>query len=191
VRVGWRLNERYQHYWKVKSSKEKTETETHRLRLRFRSRRRRRLRSRRTEFRLRKASNLKAGRASPLTSRPKADLLVQQYLASRPAVKLFVREEGWYRVTQSELVAAGLSPKANPRFLQLFVDGREQPIKVIGKGLKFDAIEFYGIGLDTPSTDTRVYWLIEGFRPGKRIREFKSYSGSLGSLGVRSVTHTQ
>ena len=25
------------------------------------------------------------------------------------------------------------------------------------------------MGLDTPSTDTRVYWLIEGTQPGKRI----------------------
>jgi len=32
-----------------------------------------------------------------------------------------------------------------------------------------DAIEFYGVGLDTPSTDTRVYWLVVGSRPGKRI----------------------
>ena len=34
---------------------------------------------------------------------------MQQYLASRPALKLLVKEEGWYRATQSELVAAGLS----------------------------------------------------------------------------------
>jgi hypothetical protein len=33
----------------------------------------------------------------------------------------------------------------------------------------WDAIEFYGVGLDTLSTDTRVYWLIEGTQPGKRI----------------------
>ena len=39
---------------------------------------------------------------------------VQRYLAGKPAVKLFVREEGLYRVSQSELVAAGLSAKVNP-----------------------------------------------------------------------------
>jgi hypothetical protein len=40
---------------------------------------------------------------------------------------------------------------------------------VIGKGTRFEAIEFYGLGLDTPSSDTRVYWLVEGSKPGKRI----------------------
>jgi len=32
-----------------------------------------------------------------------------------------------------------------------------------------DWIEFYGTGLDTPWTDTRVYWLVEGNQAGKRI----------------------
>ncbi len=32
-----------------------------------------------------------------------------------------------------------------------------------------DFIEFYGTGIDTPFSDTRVYWLIKGNRPGKRI----------------------
>ena len=88
-------------------------------------------------------------------------------------MKLFVREEGWYELAQSELVAAGLSPRVNPHYLQLYADGREQPIRVIdGKKGRFgswDAIEFYGVGLDTPSTDTRVYWLIEGTKPGKTM----------------------
>jgi hypothetical protein len=53
------------------------------------------------------------------------------------------------------------------------VDGQEQPIIV--KGGKDDrlgsrgSIEFYGTGLDTPYTDTRVYWLVPGSKPGKRI----------------------
>jgi hypothetical protein len=32
-----------------------------------------------------------------------------------------------------------------------------------------DAIEFYGLGLDESWTDTRVYWLVVGARPGQRI----------------------
>jgi hypothetical protein len=122
------------------------------------------------------------------------DIAMQQSLASRSAVKLLIREEGLYRVTQPELVAAGLSSRVNPRYLQLFVDGIEQPIRVSGeKDGRFDpgdAIEFYGVGLDTPSTDTRVYWLVEGLRPGKRIDEFKSHTGSLGSLSSSSFPYT-
>jgi hypothetical protein len=98
---------------------------------------------------------------------------VQWMLASWPAVKLFIQEEGWYRVTQPELVAAGLDPRVNPRNLQLYVDGQEQAIEVNvrqeGQFGSQDAIGFYGTGLDNPFTDTRVYWLVVGAKPGKRI----------------------
>jgi hypothetical protein len=61
-------------------------------------------------------------------------------------VKLGVRREGWYRVTQPELVAAGLNPNADPRLLQLYVDEQEVPIRVAGQeDGRFDpsdAIEF-------------------------------------------------
>jgi hypothetical protein len=87
----------------------------------------------------------------------------QRALAGSQAVKLFVRDEGWYRVPLAELTALGITA-GNPRFLQLFVDGKEEPILVHDS-----AIEFYGRGIDTPYTDTRVYWLVQGSRPGKRI----------------------
>ena len=99
-------------------------------------------------------------------------------LAAQPAVKISVNHEGWYRVTQPELVRAGLDPKVNPRMLQLYVDGREQPISLTGKNStdfgSSDAMEFYGIGLDTASTNSRVYWLIAGTQPGQRIQQVKS-----------------
>jgi Peptidase family C25 len=98
---------------------------------------------------------------------------VQWALAAKPAIKLGIRKSGWYRVGQSELVAAGLDPGVNPRFLQLFVDGREVPIAVTGTSDEHfaagSAIEFYGVGLDTPSTDLRTYWLVADDGPGKRV----------------------
>jgi hypothetical protein len=192
--IGWRLQEKYHHYWKVREIKEKLRQKSSVI-------------SHRSSA-LKVTSNLKAGGRSsnlkPLRLSPQSryesiptsslDTAMQQFLAGRPAVKLFVREEGWYQVSQPELVAAGLSPKTNPRYLQLFVEGQEQPIRVIGdKDGRFDpgdAIEFYGVGLDIPSTDTRVYWLVEGTKPGKRIREFKGYSGSLGPLSSSSYPYT-
>jgi len=100
-------------------------------------------------------------------------LEVQWSLAGQPAVKLHVRQEGWYRVGQRELVAAGLDPAVNPRFLQLYVNGEEQAILVTaekkGAFSPKDAIEFYGTGQDTLSTDARCYWLVAGVRPGRRI----------------------
>ncbi len=91
-------------------------------------------------------------------------------LASRSAVKIAVRHEGWYRLTQAQLIAAGLSKEADPRFLRLFADGTEVPMIVsTSKDGVVDAIEFYGLGIDTPSTDTHIYWLIADTQQGKRI----------------------
>lgn len=101
----------------------------------------------------------------------------QEALAGRSAVKIGVKHEGWYRLTQSELVSAGLNPDIDPRFLRLFVEGREQPMVVSSaKDGRFDesgSLEFYGTGLDTPSTDTRIYWLIADNSEGLRIEHVK------------------
>jgi hypothetical protein len=76
------------------------------------------------------------------------------------------------------LVAAGLSANVDAKLLQLFADGIEQPITVnTGAGGAFNSsasIEFYGQGLDTPSTDTHIYWLVVGNNPGLRVQKFKS-----------------
>src|SRR5262249_5830985 len=34
---------------------------------------------------------------------------------------------------------------------------------------KLSAIEFYGISMDSPYTDLRVYWLVTGSQPGSRV----------------------
>ena len=98
----------------------------------------------------------------------------QWYLAAQPGVKIFVKEDGWYRVGEPELVEAGFSPGVNPRYLQLYADGEEQSMMVTGSNDgrfdEEDAIEFYGTGLDTPFTDAHVYWLVVGSRPGRRMR---------------------
>jgi hypothetical protein len=107
-------------------------------------------------------------------------LQAQSFVASESAVKISINREGWYRVDQQRLVAAGLGPQINPRLLQLFVDGGEIPIIVNGQSDgrldPADSIEFYGIGLDTPATGTRVYYLVAGSRPGKRIATSQSSS---------------
>lgn len=100
-------------------------------------------------------------------------LEMQRTIAAGQAVKIAVRKAGWYRVSQAELVAAGLAPNANLAFLQLYADGVEQAILVrSGNGsrqLPEGSVEFYGTGMDTLTSDTRIYWLIVGSQPGKRI----------------------
>lgn len=100
--------------------------------------------------------------------------LQQQWaLAGQSSIKLAVNRNGWYRVTQPELLAAGLNPNVDPRKLQLFVRGVEVPIAVTSaQPARFgpnDYIEFYGQALDTPATDTQIYWLSAGSKAGKRI----------------------
>jgi uncharacterized repeat protein (TIGR01451 family) len=101
----------------------------------------------------------------------------QFQLAAQPAVKILIQSDGWYRVTQAELGAAGLPTSADPRFLRLFTKGIEQPMRITGASEGYGnlgskaSIEFYGKGLDSPYSDKRVYWLVVGDRPGKRIQE--------------------
>ncbi|HZM89033.1 MAG TPA: right-handed parallel beta-helix repeat-containing protein, partial [Blastocatellia bacterium] len=117
---------------------------------------------------------------SRLVKPTQANLDLQQAISSGSAVKIGVSHEGWYRVTQSELIKAGLKVGTNPRLLQLFSNGAEQPILVTGEADgRFDAndsVEFYGVGLDTLSTDTNIYWLVEGSSRGRRIDVIKTHA---------------
>jgi peptidase C25-like protein len=111
----------------------------------------------------------------------------QSEIASRPAIKLSVNQEGWYKVTAQELFAAGLDPATDPRLLQLFAEGGEQAIAVKGESDgrldSSDSIEFYGLGLNALSTDVRVYWLVRGTEPGQRIKAAKKKGSRAPSTG--------
>jgi hypothetical protein len=108
-------------------------------------------------------------------------------LSGQPAVKISVKQEGWYRITQPDLVRAGLSANANAALLQLSVDGRAVPMKISGAtGGRFDensAIEFYGTGLDTPATNVRTYWLSLGTQAGSRVPAIKTEGKPLSATG--------
>ena len=116
---------------------------------------------------------------------------LQIALARQAGVKLFVKQEGWYHVTQPELVAGGLTLPVDPNKLQLYAEAREVPMLVVtGKNGGFDNtsyIEFYGCGLDTTPTDLRTYWLMVGTQPGKRIPQSKG-EGVSASLSTFPYT---
>jgi hypothetical protein len=117
-------------------------------------------------------------------------VVLQPGLAGQAAVKMSVKAEGLYRVTQPELIAAGLDPNASLGMLQLYVDGQQVPINVTTKGGQFDAsaaIEFYGLGSDSAATDSRVYWLVSGSQPGQRIQQI---SGTTAQITQGSFLHT-
>ncbi len=111
----------------------------------------------------------------------------QKALAAMPSLKISVREDGWYRITQEALVAAGLNPNGDMRYQQLYADGVEIPIvinssKATGPLKAGDSIEFYGVALDTPSADRREYWLVFGTTLGKRIKTQSLRNVSSGEL---------
>jgi len=89
-------------------------------------------------------------------------------LAAHPAVKILVQHEGWYYVAQPDLVKAGLDRNVDPATLHLYAEAVEQPIRITGATAgpggfgPQAAINFYGTGIDTEFSDTRVYWLVVG-----------------------------
>ena len=96
----------------------------------------------------------------------------QWEIAAQTALKIAINREGWYRVTQPQMVAAGFNPVVDIRNLRLFVDANEVAIntsQVTGQFGSSDYIEFYGRGVDTPTTDKHIYYLIAGTTPGKRV----------------------
>jgi hypothetical protein len=133
------------------------------------------------------------GKASARTAAVSAAEM-QWTLAAQAAVKISVDRPGWYRITQPELVAAGLAPRVNARALRLFVDGVEQAMLITGEADgRFDpadAIEFYGTGLDTPYTDTRVYWLVADSRPGRRLTVHARAGSGAAAVGAGSFDFT-
>jgi hypothetical protein len=94
------------------------------------------------------------------------DITTQRWVAAQPGVKISVKQEGLYRVSRAELQAAGFDVNAPGNLWQLYTEGREQAIIV---GANDSHIEFYGKGIDTPESATKVYYLIAGSQNGKRI----------------------
>ena len=95
----------------------------------------------------------------------------QWTVAAQSALKIQINHDGWYRVTQQQMSAAGFNPIVDVKNLSVFGDGREIAIKTSkdsGQLSIGDYLEFYGRGLDTPDSDTRIYYLIAGTQPGKR-----------------------
>jgi uncharacterized repeat protein (TIGR01451 family) len=121
----------------------------------------------------------------PQLGAPTAGQIQKQFeLAAHPAVKIYVLHEGWHRITQPELVQAGLDPNVDPALLHLFAEAVEQPLRITGAtpgpgGFGPQAaISFYGTGIDTVFSGTRVYWLVAGDGAGLRIPWLQSSTGS-------------
>ncbi|MGA9772807.1 MAG: C25 family cysteine peptidase [Blastocatellia bacterium] len=120
-------------------------------------------------------------KASIATPSPAA-VKVQLGIANDNSFKIGVKQEGWYRLPQSALIAAGLDSNVDPRKLQMFVDGEEVPILVVGESdgvlNAADSVQFQGMGVNSSVTDERVYWLVTGKANGLRIATINGSGGT-------------
>lgn len=110
-----------------------------------------------------------------------ATAIASATLAGEPAIKIGINQEGWYRVTESQLAAVGLDSHADVNSLRLVTEGTEIPMRVSTDNGSLSSIEFYGIGLDNQYTDTRVYWLVWDPSMGQRLQHI---DGSKANLPV-------
>jgi hypothetical protein len=106
-----------------------------------------------------------SGRQAPRQVRARIIAPLQQHnqyrLAATPGtVKLLVRQDGVYRVTAEQLVAAGFPTGAALSGLQIWSGGRSvafRPRSFDGETLQpGDSVEFYARAADTQFTDTGV-----------------------------------
>jgi Peptidase family C25 len=95
-----------------------------------------------------------------------ADPDMQKIIAGRPGVKLGVKSDGFYHVNRAQLETAGFNVASDPAMWQLFADGVEQAISIVGNG---DQIEFLGRAKETTESDLHYYYLIVGDTAGLRI----------------------
>lgn len=99
------------------------------------------------------------------------------FYAGTPWYKIGVNADGIYQVTCGKIaVAAGKSLNIAPSKLQLFKNGQEAAIKVVGttwgsctSSDSSDYIEFYGQAPKSKYTNTNIYWLTYGKATGKRM----------------------
>ena len=124
-----------------------------------------------------------------LNSEPAQNSETQRWVAAQPGAKISVctkslnpsptplpsptpgarrgcQGNGLYRVTRTELAQTNFNVNAPVSNWQLYADGIEQPLIVEPNG---EYIEFYGRGIDTQYSDTRVYYLVVGNAPGRRM----------------------
>ena len=106
-------------------------------------------------------------------------LLISACAPERPpsvaAVKIYIEEDGLYRVTAAALREAGLDLGDTPTMIQLTNRGREVPCRLVGQG-KALAIEFYGLANKGRYSKANVYWLTIG-QTGKRMAERRAPLG--------------
>jgi len=134
-------------------------------------------------------------RGAELTSDSSDSIDMQRQIAGLPGVKIAISRPGWYRITQPELLAAGLDANIDATHLQLYASGEPVAIKQTSAGETFDAsdyLEFYGEGLESATDKGQTYYLVVGDEAGSRIQDvgYTNPRGLRAPPGVTSFAYT-
>lgn len=105
------------------------------------------------------------------SKQPESIQTTQFELAGGVAAKAYIEKNGVARISRAALEAAGIS-FANPNTIKVFDTGNEVAVTVTPGG----DIEFYGQGIETPTTLKRVYWVanVNDSVNGKRIQQINA-----------------
>jgi len=90
----------------------------------------------------------------------------REVISSPGVVRIASKADGLIRVSKAELQGGGFDVNSNSSNWQIYMDGVELPMII---GPNADYVEFLGKSLDTLESDIRVYYLLPGTTPGKRI----------------------
>jgi hypothetical protein len=128
----------------------------------------------------------RAWRSSVLPSSEEAGMEAEPWAPPVPGWRVKVREEGFYKLTYAELLAAGvLAGNPDPRTFRLYNLGSEVAIFISGEGdgvfNDTDFLLFYGQPVSSKYTRDNVYWLTCGQGTGLRMG---SRSGTPGSAAT-------
>lgn len=90
----------------------------------------------------------------------------REVISTPGAVRVASKADGLIRVTKAELQAGGFDVNSDSSNWQIYMDGVQLPM-IIGSNAEY--IEFLGKGIETLESDIRIYYLIPGTTPGRRI----------------------
>jgi hypothetical protein len=113
-------------------------------------------------------------RGAPPEPEPPGDAdETQEFVCSRDALKVRIKEAGVYRVTHADFAGAGFDMSFDPRNLMLVSRGSELPLFVSGESDGVlgpgDYAEFYAIGYDDEYAGENVYYITVADSAGMRM----------------------
>jgi CSLREA domain-containing protein len=119
-------------------------------------------------------------------------LVMQRTIAGLPGLKISVSRAGWYRITQPQILAAGLNI-ADANGLQLYRNGRQVALRLSNSMEQFgstDYLEFYGEGLSSTTASAQIYYLVKLAEAGKRIEPKEKVVGPGDRVSLQGFAYT-